>query len=262
MPQDLMVGCDLGIQGRSIRITDADEYTRQFFVDLNMPQAEAQTIPGDALQQSLVKVARPPDNETKEYTEKTLGGGKVASQKYFLDNDCKVLRFFCESEGLPFVFQYYLADDTVEIRGVNHTNDDRDAFPKMSRRQKLPFRSDVNQPALSFIGENYLTCDEIRPGQPINAFGRLYTIVGVDAFTAQYFQEKFNRSFEIGSIKHNEAPQPVERQVNEEVAEESIQANQASYKGKGASVDLTMEVKEGSRSYSKQLHNLANNAVV
>ena len=81
MPQDLMVGCDLGIQGRSIRVTDADEYTRKFFADLNMPQAEAQTIPGDALQQSLVKVARPPDNESKEYTEKTLGGGKVASQK-------------------------------------------------------------------------------------------------------------------------------------------------------------------------------------
>jgi hypothetical protein len=32
MPQDFMVGCDIGIHGRSIRITDADEYTRQFFV--------------------------------------------------------------------------------------------------------------------------------------------------------------------------------------------------------------------------------------
>ena len=178
-----------------------------------MPQAEAQTIPGDAFQQSLVKVARPRDNEMKEYMEKTLGGGKVASQKQFLDNDRKVLRFFCESEDLPFVFQYYLADDTVEIREVHHANDGRDAFPKMLRRQKLPFRSDVNQPGLSFIGDNYLTCDEIHPGQPINAFGRLYTICGVDAFTAQYFQEKFNRSFEIGSIKHNEAPEPVERQV-------------------------------------------------
>lgn len=32
MPQDFRVGLDIGIHGRCIRITDADEYTRQFFV--------------------------------------------------------------------------------------------------------------------------------------------------------------------------------------------------------------------------------------
>jgi hypothetical protein len=31
MPQDFRVGLDVGIHGRAIRITDADEYTRQFF---------------------------------------------------------------------------------------------------------------------------------------------------------------------------------------------------------------------------------------
>jgi hypothetical protein len=100
----------------------------------------------------------------KEYMEKTLGGGKVADQKQFLDNDRKVLCFFVTSEDLPFVINYYLADDTIEIREVHFPNDGRDAFPKLLRRQKLPFRSDVNQPGLSFIGDNYLTCDEIYPG--------------------------------------------------------------------------------------------------
>lgn len=119
----------------------------------------------------------------KEYMEKTLGGGKVADQKQFLDNDRKVLRFFVTSEDLPFVINYYLADDTIEIREVHFPNDGRDAFPKLLRRQKLPFRSDVNQPGLSFIGDNYLTCDEIYPGQPIIAFGRAFDIHGVDGFT-------------------------------------------------------------------------------
>jgi len=99
----------------------------------------------------------------KEFMEKALGGGKVASQKQFLDNDRKVLRFFCESEDLPFVVHYYLADDTIEIREVHHPNDGRDSFALLLRRQKLPFRHDVNQPGLSFIGDNYLTCDEISP---------------------------------------------------------------------------------------------------
>ena len=31
MPQDFRIGLDIGIFGRSIRITDCDEYTRKFF---------------------------------------------------------------------------------------------------------------------------------------------------------------------------------------------------------------------------------------
>ena len=73
-----------------------------------------------------------------------------------------------------------MADDTIEIREVHHPNDGRDSFALLIRRQKLPFKIDVNQPGLSFIGDNYLTCDEIEFDQPINAFGRLFTILGVD----------------------------------------------------------------------------------
>jgi hypothetical protein len=46
---------------------------------LGQPQGEAQTLPTDAFRQSTIKVARPRDNEMKEYMEKTLGGGKVPS---------------------------------------------------------------------------------------------------------------------------------------------------------------------------------------
>lgn len=106
-----------------------------------------------------------------------------------------------------------MADDTVEIREVHHPNNGRDAFPKLLQRQKLPFRSDVNQPGLHFIGDNYLTCDEIYPGQPIIAFNRAYTILGVDQYTQNYFFEKHGRTFQLGSVKHPEAPEPVERQI-------------------------------------------------
>ena len=121
----------------------------------------------------------------KEYMEKTLrtGGGKVTDAKQFLDKDRKVLRFFCVSEDLPYIVHYYLADDTIEIREVHHPNDGRDAFPKLLQRQKLPMNSDVKQPGLHFIGDNYLTADEIHPDQPIVAFGKLYDIQGVDGFT-------------------------------------------------------------------------------
>lgn len=106
-----------------------------------------------------------------------------------------------------------MADDTVEIREVHHPNDGRDAFPKLLQRQKLPYRSDVNQPGLHFIGDNYMTCEEIYPGQPIIAFNRAYNILGVDDYTRAFYVNKLGREFNLGSVKMPEAPEPTERQI-------------------------------------------------
>lgn len=74
------------------------------------------------------------DPELLEYLEKKLGGGRVPSQKQFLDFDRKVLRFFTRSDDLQFVWHYFLADDTVEIREVHFPNDGRDSFSVYLRR--------------------------------------------------------------------------------------------------------------------------------
>jgi len=87
------------------------------------------------------------DPELLEFLEKKLGGGRVPSQKQFLDHDRKVLRFFTKSApDLQFVWHYFLADDTVEIREVHFPNDGRDSFSVYLRRQKLPETFDINQP--------------------------------------------------------------------------------------------------------------------
>ena len=109
-----------------------------------------------------------------------MGGGKIQSQKQFLDKDRQVLRFFTTCDDLPYTVHYYLADDTFEIRECHYPNDGRDAFALLLRRQKLPDRYDANQPGQSFIGDNYLTADEITPTSNINAYGRVYVITGVD----------------------------------------------------------------------------------
>jgi hypothetical protein len=41
MPKDFSVGLDIGIFGRQIRITDCDQYTREFFANIGHTQAEA-----------------------------------------------------------------------------------------------------------------------------------------------------------------------------------------------------------------------------
>jgi hypothetical protein len=73
--------------------------------------------------------------------EKKLGGGRVPSQKQFLDNDRKVLRFFTKSEDLQFVWHYFLADDTVELRECH--------FPMMEETHSLCTSEDKNCHKLS-----------------------------------------------------------------------------------------------------------------
>lgn len=85
-----------------------------------MTMAEAQQCPDDSFVKSKVPIPPKRDAFMLQYLEKKLGGGKVASQKQFLDHDRKVLRFYCSSNDRPFVINYYLADDTVEVRETHH----------------------------------------------------------------------------------------------------------------------------------------------
>jgi hypothetical protein len=150
----------------------------------------------------------------KEYKERSLGGGRVAPQKQFLDKDRQVLRFFCKSsDGHPNIVDYYLADDTIEIREVHHPNDGRDGFAVKLRRQKLPDNFAVNQPGQNMIGDNYLTCDEITPGSPIVAYGCEYEITGVNKYTQDFYRNTYGYEFPLGGVVQASIPEPAPRQV-------------------------------------------------
>ena len=101
-------------------------------------------LPCDAFEESQKPKPIKKDNEMRYYQEKSLGGGKIQSAKQFLDNDRKVLRFYTNANGLPYVVQYYLADDTVEIRECHQPNDGRDSYSIRLRRMKLPDNIQVN----------------------------------------------------------------------------------------------------------------------
>ena len=74
------------------------------------------------------------------------GSGHNDKLKQFLENDRKILRFYCVwddrdnmfGELREFVIHYYLVDHNVEVREVHKPNDGRDAFPILLRKQPLP----------------------------------------------------------------------------------------------------------------------------
>jgi len=120
---DLIVGNDIVIYGKYIRLFDCDDYTREFYLAQNIQQPPSQDIIIDKFhEKTLNKFVAKRDNSMKDYLEHKLGGGKVHSQKQFLEFDRKVLKFDAKYDGLNYIIHYFLADDTVEIREIHQNN--------------------------------------------------------------------------------------------------------------------------------------------
>lgn len=115
---DLKVGGYIEVFGKNILLHDCDENTRNFYHHLGVTQPEGFTPETDVFQSTVIPKFKP-----KEWSGLNSGvlNGKVPSQKQFLANDRKVLRFYIHSRE-PYILHYYLADDTMEIREVNYPN--------------------------------------------------------------------------------------------------------------------------------------------
>ncbi len=84
------------------------------------------------------KKIRPKNNELTVYFEYRDGKGKPKPGQQFLDYDHKVLRFYAKKERMPYVVQYYLADDTVCVLEVHDLNDGMAPFPVYIKRNPVP----------------------------------------------------------------------------------------------------------------------------
>jgi hypothetical protein len=157
---DLIVGQDVYIYGKCIRLYNCDDYTREYYNGIGVSQPLSEEYPLDSFHDSIKnKIVGKKDNSMKDYLEHRLGGGRVRPQKQFLENDRKVLKFNAKYESLKYIIHYYLADDTVEVREVHHHNSGRDPFPLFLKRAKLPRRFSIAQPGEIGVGDFYKESD-------------------------------------------------------------------------------------------------------
>ena len=121
--------------------------------------------------------------------------------------DRKVLRFYvvwddrksAYGELRPFIIQYYLVDDTLEVREVNKPNDGRDPFPIMIKRQRIPkdrynVKSNFSAIYLELSDQEvteYYKPHHFQLGQSVNIFGRDFTIYDMDNFTKAFYYQNF-----------------------------------------------------------------------
>ena len=99
--------------------------------------------------------------EIKSYKTKT----DFDKLKQYVEMDRKVLRFYAIwddrsqmfGEQREFVIQYYLVNDTMEVREVHKANDGRDPFPVLITRHRIPKdRYDIKGSFCFFNDKNFL----------------------------------------------------------------------------------------------------------
>ncbi|KAJ3352755.1 EF-hand domain-containing protein 1 [Entophlyctis luteolus] len=183
--KDFNVGINITFYGKTFRIVSCDKFTESYLRDTeNIQVNPAEPFPADSYQAIRNRPIRNP----------SLAPAKNDKLRRFLENDRKVLRFFCIwddrdsmfGEAREFVIHYYLVDDCVEVREVQKPNNGRDPFPILLRRQRLPKSfsdlSDVND-------TSKYTWRDFRIGGVINVLGRSFLIRDCDDYTKRFYEE-------------------------------------------------------------------------
>lgn len=212
------IGKQLTIYSRSFHITGCDNFTNNFLRKLGVRLNQPNVTPHDPYtkyRQELTESMQPLRPYEKEDT-----------LRQFLENDRRVLRFYCFWDDTDSMFgdprecvlHYFLADNTVEIREIIPPNAGRDAVPLFLRRQKLPKEPiDMLQPGqitkrtvLNVFGPtghggryildslktgavytDYYRDSDLMIGTVLNVWGRKFQICGCDEFTQEYYKTKY-----------------------------------------------------------------------
>lgn len=117
--------------------------------------------------------------------------------KKFLENDRRVLRFYCVWDDSTSVFgdvrnmvvNYFLSDDTIEIRESIPANSGRGSNTLFLRRCKLP--KDYGSSRKSEKSQQFFTERDFMIGSVIHLYGRPFVICDCDQYTKTYYQENY-----------------------------------------------------------------------
>ncbi len=200
---DLALGQNVTFFERTFRVCACDEFTREFFEYMGQPLGTPEEMPKDAFDRYIEKkdlTINPPDTrEYKEYFEVKEGGGHPnGGLDKYLHNDRQVLSFKAvwndtslEGGVMDYVVNFFLADDTVEVKEMRKVNSGRDPFPLLLRRMKLPKEPIMTHyPGMTLKKEEYYRPADFQCGNIVRIYARDCLIYDCDEFTRGWFRAK------------------------------------------------------------------------
>jgi hypothetical protein len=201
---DLDTGREIEIYGRVYRLTGYDAFTEKFYQNEGQPLSILEGEPEDNFKNTRKMInmkQNPPDlAETKEYFEVKLKGGKPNKKlASYLENDRKVLSFKVlwddtsyDGGEKQYTLNYFLADQTMEVKEQRVPNSGIDAFPMLLKRMKVPKTPVLTHyPSMSLKKEDYYLPTDLSIGSVISVYGREVLLVSCDDYTVQWFIDNY-----------------------------------------------------------------------
>lgn len=218
-PEELHIGMDFPIFGRTFKIYDCDPFTREYYAKQGNSVGTTIELPKDEYTVTREQITRlcGGDHERfygkvryplKTYMEASLGNpnrSRLQSEKKrkFLANNRKVLCFHCEYDDreqlygdlIYYTLNFFLEDDTIEVKEVIKANSGRDPFPLLLKRGRLlkhwtkSLTDEQDRGVEEPISrESYYNEEDLAVGAMVNVFGRPMKIVDVDPYTRDYYK--------------------------------------------------------------------------
>ncbi|KAF0686899.1 Aste57867_21331 [Aphanomyces stellatus] len=213
---DIYVGMHFPIYGRVFKLYSCDAWTRTYYKQHEMELSPDIDIPKDEYTLSRDEIAKlcggepghfygKKNSALKTFMEATLGNHGLQSQKkkQFLENCRKVLNFKCEYDDrdklygdlMSYSLNFFLEDDTIEIKEVQKPNSGRDPFPLLLSRCRLlkVWEDAIHDEQARGVEEPtgreaYYNQEDLYVGAVITVFSRPVRLVDADEYTREYYQ--------------------------------------------------------------------------
>lgn len=197
---DLNMPMDFDVYSRVFRVYDCDEFTKSFYANEGVTLGNSEGLPDDPYKQTRAMInfkQNPPDaGEMKNYNEVRLGGGRANGNLHsFLENDRKVLSFsiFWDDQTYDggvkyYTLNYFLSNNSCEIKEIAQQNSGRYAFPMLLKRQKLAKKPILTHcPGMSLREEEFYLPQDLMCGINFEVHGRICRIYDCDSFTKEWY---------------------------------------------------------------------------
>jgi Ca2+-binding EF-hand superfamily protein len=223
---DLVVGQNVTIYGRTFYIVDCDEWTRRTLESSGIAVPEAQPYPVDPYSKARSEFEQREtgadqtvyrgavNNPMKEFMEASLGNASKNNRRLgqYLQNCNKVLRFdaYWDDSSRTYgklhflTFHYFLVDDTVEVKQKLEPNSGCDPVPQVLRRSYL--KKDFGGTYMAGSGDKVdpsecIGYNDLFIGATLNVFGKQVVLIDADKFTRDFYLKGLGKDLGPSIIK-------------------------------------------------------------